>query len=131
MTTDLVMYRGDDRDFLVTITDDSLPFDLSGYSVMATFRADIDDADPVFVLDSSVALGAGFQIDIDADQITNAGQLTLHVREADTIGLERGLTLLGDIQLTDIDGLIRTAPEPAFGHSTLIRLKIRADVTHP
>jgi hypothetical protein len=131
MTTNLVMYRGDDRDFSVTVTEGGLPLDLTGYSAIATFRADIDDETPTFVLDSSVVLDAGFEIDIDPDQVTNKGELTLHVRAADTIDLERGVILLGDIQLTDGNGLIRTTPEASLTESTLIKLKIRADVTHP
>ena len=44
--------------------------------------------------------------------------------------MDRGITLVCDLELTDGDGNIRTAPEPAWGHSTLIHLKVRADVTH-
>ena len=130
-TTDLVMYRGDDRDFTVTIKEDDLPIDLTGYSVKATFRDEIDDEAPVFVLDSSVVFGTGFEIDIDPDQVANKGKLTMHIRTADTIDLVRGTTLFGDIQLTDGAGNVRTAPEPAWDESTLIRLKIRGDVTRP
>lgn len=131
MSTHLVMYRGDDRDFPLTITEEGLPLDLTDYTVKATFREDIDDVDYAFQLDSTVALDAGFEIDVDADQSgAGKGKIILHVRNGDTSALERGTTLIGDIELTDGDGLVRTAPEPAWGESTLIKLKIRADVTH-
>lgn len=126
------MYRGDDRDFTITLTEGGTPIDLTDYSVKATFRADIDDETPTFALDSTVVLGSGFEIDIDPDQAgAGKGKVTLHVRTADTVSLERGVTLLGDIELTDTDGNVRTAPEPSLDQSTLIRLKIRGDVTHP
>lgn len=131
MSTNLVMYRGDDRDFTLTLSEGGTPIDLTDYTIKSTFRADIDDTDAVFVLDSTVVLGAGFEIDIDPDQVTaGKGKITLHIRAADTLTLERGVTLLGDIELTDGDGNVRTAPEPSLDESTLIRLKIRGDVTH-
>lgn len=133
MTTDLVMYRGDDRDFTVTVTEDDLPIDLTDYTVKSTFRlsSEIDDDTPTFILDSTVVLGTGFEIDIDPDQVgAGKGKITLHIRSADTSALDRGVTLLSDIELTDPDGNVRTAPEPSLDESTLIRLKIRGDVTH-
>lgn len=88
MSTNLVMYRGDDRDFAVTITEDGLPLDLTGYSAKATFRDGIDASTATFVLDSSVVLGTGFEVDIDPDQSgAGKGKITLHVRAADTLAL--------------------------------------------
>lgn len=132
MTTNLVMYRGDDRDYPLTLTETALPIDLTGYSIKATFRDDIDDELATFQLDSTVVLGSGFEIDIDPDQVgAGKGKITLHIRSADTIDLDRGTTLIGDIELTDGDGNVRTAPEPSLDQSTLIKLKIRGDVTRP
>jgi hypothetical protein len=126
------MYRGDDRDFDLTLTEATVPIDLTGYSIKFTARDDIDDVEPVFVLESTVAYETGFEIDIDPDQTTTgAGKLTLHIQSADTLALTRGTTLLCDIELTDPDGHVRTAPEPSLTVSTLIKLKIRGDVTRP
>jgi hypothetical protein len=130
--TSLVMYRGDDRDFELTLTESAVPIDLTDYTIKFTARDDIDDDDPVFVLESTVVYEDGFEIDIDPDQTTTgAGKITLHIQAADTLALTRGTTLLCDIELTDPDGHVRTAPEPSLTESTLIRLKIRGDVTRP
>lgn len=129
--TSIVMYRGDDRDFELTLTESALPIDLTDYSIKFTARADIDDDEPVFVLESTVVYETGFEIDIDPDQVgAGKGKITLHIQSADTLALTRGTTLLCDIELTDPDGHVRTAPEPSLNQSTLIRLKIRGDVTH-
>ena len=50
MTTELVMYRGDDRDYEFTITEEGVAFDLTDYTVVFTAREDIDDEDAVFTL---------------------------------------------------------------------------------
>ncbi len=62
MSTTLYMYRGDDRDFTVTLTENAVPIDLTGYSLRSMFRADIDDAAAVFTLsttDSSITIDIG------------------------------------------------------------------------
>lgn len=117
------MYRGDDRDFTITLTEDGSPIDLTGYSVVSTFRDDIDSDTATFQL-----MTADASIEIAADPTT--GVITLHIPSTATADLERNITLLGDIELTDGSGNVRTAPEPSLDESTLIRLKIRADVTH-
>jgi hypothetical protein len=130
--TSIVMYRGDDRDFELALTEGGQAIDLTDYTIIFTARADIDDAEPVFALSSTVAYESGFQIDIDPDQVgAGKGKLILHILSADTIDLDRNVTLLCDIELTDPDGHVRTAPEPSLTQSTLIRLKIRGDVTRP
>lgn len=130
--TSLVMYRGDDRAFPVTISEGGTAVDLTGYTLKFTCRAAIDDATPTIELSSQVVYGTGFEIDIDPDQTTTGkGKITINVPTAATSALARGVTLLCDLELTDGDGKVRTAPEPSLDQSTLIKLKIRADVTHP
>lgn len=130
--TSLVMYRGDDRAFPLTLTEGGTAIDLTGYTVKFTCRTAIDATTETIGLASGVVYGTGFEIDIDPDQTTTgAGKITLNIPGTATSTLEGRTTLLCDIELTDPDGNVRTAPEPSLDQSTLIKLKIRADVTHP
>lgn len=125
------MYRGDDRAFPLTLTEGGTAIDLTGYTLKFTCRTGIDETDEAISLSSDVAYGAGFEIDIDPDQTTTgAGKVILNIPGSATSTLERGTTLVCDIELTDPDGFVRTAPEPDLDQSTLIKLKVRADVTH-
>lgn len=118
------MYRGDDRDFAFTITAGGTPLALTGASIVFTARADIDDVEPAIYLTST-----GGAIVPDADQVTNPGELVLSIPSTATEDIERNTTLLCDFQVT-VGGKVRTWPEAVFGESTLIRLRIRGDVSH-
>ena len=126
MSLQLVMYRGDEREFEITLTENDLPIDLTGAAVVFTARADLDDLEPTFTLTS-----VGGDIVINPDQVgAGKGKFTLTVPSTATIDLERGVTLLCDVEVT-IGGDVRTWPDADYGQSTLIRLKVRGDVTHP
>lgn len=118
---DLVMYRGDDRDFPLTITSDGAPLDLTDAVVVFTARTTLDATTAQISLTS-----ADDGITIDPDQTTNAGKLIVHVPSASTADFAG--TLLADLQITDVDDKILTWPEAAEAGSTLIHLKVRANV---
>ena len=121
------MYRGDDKDFAFTLTQDALPVDLTGAAIVFSGRAADDfDADEAAAFTLSEADG---DIDILTDQATTGkGKVTV------TIPADVSVDLLGlylcDVEVT-LGGEVWTWPEPAYGQSTLIRLKVKADVTHP
>lgn len=127
----LVMYRGDDRDFPFTITKGGAALSLSGATVVFTAREAIDDVDPAFTLSSAVVAGTGFEIDIAADQDVDKGEVIVHVPASATVDYTDGLTLFCDVEVTDADGKVFTYPEADDDQSALIRLKVRADVTQP
>lgn len=124
--TELVMYRGDDRDFPFTITKDGDPLDLTGATVVFTAREALDDDTATFEL-TSATVG---EVTIDADQVTNPGDIVVHVPAAATSSFTEGVTLLCDVQVTDSGGKVFTWPEALEDSSALIRLKVRLDVTH-
>lgn len=123
MTT-LVMYRGDDRDFPLTITSGGDPLALTGATVVFTAREAIDSETASFSLSS-----ADGGITIAADQVVDTGEITVHVPASATEDFTDGLTLLCDVQVTN-GGVVFTWPEADADESTLIRLKVRLDVTH-
>jgi hypothetical protein len=125
MSLELVMYRGDDRTFTFALTADDLPVDLTTASIVFTARADIDDATPTLSLSTT-----GGDIVIDPDQVgAGKGKLTVTIPAADTVAIARNTTLLCDLEVTD-GGVTRTWPEAIYGQSSLIRLRIRGDITH-
>lgn len=124
MSIELVMYRGDDRDFTFTLTEDDTPIDLSTASIVFSGRKDIDDVEPTLYLTSTAG-----DIVPDVDQVTNPGVLVLTIPASATTALERNTTLLCDFEVTRA-GKVRTWPDALYGDSTLIRLRIRGDVTH-
>lgn len=124
--TELVMYRGDDRDFAFTVTKDGTPLSLTGATVVFTAREALDDTTATFDL-SSATVG---EITIDADQVTNPGDIIVHVPAAATSAFTDGVTLFCDVQVTDSGGEVFTWPEALADSSALIRLKVRLDVTH-
>lgn len=127
----IVMYRGDDTAFPFTLTQGGLPVDLTDWTLLFSATTDIDGA-ALFVRSSEVAYGAGFEIDIDPAQTTTGkGKIVVNIESANTVDLARNTLLLCDIEGTDDDGLIHTFPEPSTDQSTLIRLRIRGDVTIP
>lgn len=128
MSLELVMYRGDDRSWDFTLTKDEVAVDLTGATIAFTCRTkdDFDTDPPLLALTSATSA-----IVIDADQVTNAGQLTLNIAAADTLEIDRNTTMLCDFEVTDASGDVRTWPEAVYGESTLIKLRIKGDVTRP
>lgn len=124
MSLQLVMYRGDDRSWDFVLTEEDAPVDLTSATVAFSCRTDIDDAAPTL----SYTSPAG-GIVIDPDQVTNKGKVTLTIPSADTEAIARNTTLLCDLQVTN-GGVTRTWPEAVYGQSTLIRLRIKGDITH-
>lgn len=120
----LVMYRGDDRDFSLTITKAGTPLDLTTATVVFTAREAIDSDEAAFTVTS-----ADSGIEIAADQETDPGEVVVHVPASATVDLTEGQTFLCDLEVT-IDGKVFTWPEADDDQSTLIRLKVRADITH-
>lgn len=130
MSLQRAMYRGDDRSFEFTLTADDEPIDLTGASIVFSGRtkADfhVDEVAPLILTSD-----AG-DIVIDPDQAGyGMGVVTLNIPAAATIDFTTPLTLLCDFEVTDTYGLVRTWPDAAYGESTLIRLRIRGDATHP
>lgn len=126
MSLQIVQYRGDDREYVFTLTADDVPVDLTGVTeITFTGRtaADFDSTDaPALALsltDTDIA--------IDGDPTT--GIITVTVPSADTVNFETPLTLLCDVQVTFADGTKRTWPDALYGQSSLIRLRVRGDVT--
>lgn len=124
MSTHLVMYRGDDRDFPLTITAGGAALDLTGATVVFTARSALTDTDATFSLSSAVV----GEITIAADQVADKGEITVHVPASATEDVTG--TLLCDVEVTTSAGKVLTWPEATYTDSSLIRLKVRADVTH-
>lgn len=120
MTT-ILMYRGDDRDFPFTVTKGGTPLNLTGATVEFAAATAVGET-PSFVLSS-----ADGGITIAADQGTDPGEIVVHIPASATEDFTEGRTLLCDIQVTD-SGDVFTWPEPEDDQSTLIRLKVRADI---
>jgi len=121
---DLVMYRGDDQAFPLTITKDGAPLDLSAADLVFTARTSITATNPTFTLTSDVAGGI-----VVEDQMTDPGLITVTVPSTATSAFTEGTKLLCDVQVT-IAGAVSTWPEPKYSQGTLIHLRIRPDVTH-
>lgn len=94
MTTKLEMYRGDDREFTLTLTEDGAAMDLTGASLRFTVKRVASDADLDAVITKTTAAG----IVIDADPTTGIAVVT--VDAADTTDLARTTTLVWDVQVT-------------------------------
>lgn len=111
----LSMYRGDTETFKVDIVavDTGLPLDLSGLDLRFTAKRKVTDAD----LDAVIVKtsGAGIELGIPT------GEALITVDPADTDDLAKTTTLLWDVQVTDVLGVVKTA---ATG-----RLRILADVS--
>jgi hypothetical protein len=126
MSVHIAAYRGDDTVFPFTLTRGGLPVDLSTATVVFSGRIAADfsvDEAPAFSLTS------GTDIEILANQTTtDKGMVEVTIPATVSIDLEPVLYLC-DIEVTDTD--VWTWPEPAYGQSTLIRLRMKADVTHP
>lgn len=121
--TDLVMYRGDDRSFTMTVTDNGGPLDLAGATVRFTAKRKLADADDdaVIALDS----GTGGVVITDAP----GGVVRVDVGSADTAGLTKDEKLFWDLQVKDAAGKVRTSPDASLTATTLGTLRVRVDVT--
>jgi hypothetical protein len=118
------MYRGDDAAFPFTITDGGVAVDMTGAAVTFTARAALDDVDPLFTLTST-----DNEIEIAADQTADKGEIIVTIASGETLGMDTPALLFCDVQYV-IGSVTRTWPEPLYGSSTLIRLRVRTDVTH-
>lgn len=127
MALQLAMYRGDDATFAFTLTQGGVAVDLTAATSIAfsgRVAADFDeDEAPAF----TVTLADGVTKVADQPGV-GKGKITVKVQDTVSVDLEPGLYLC-DVQVTMTD--IWTWPEPVYGVSTLIRLRIKADVTHP
>jgi hypothetical protein len=126
MSVHIAAYRGDDTIFPFTLTRGGLPVDLSTAVVVFSGRIAAD-----FAVDEAPAfsLTSGTDIEILPNQTTtDKGMVEVTVPATVSVDLEPVLYLC-DIEVTDGD--VWTWPEPAYGQSTLIRLRVKADVTHP
>jgi hypothetical protein len=130
MALELVMYRGDDRDFDFTLTQDDVTVNLTGASIVFTGRLSTDfDGD--LATDVLTLSTAGGHITLAADQAgAGKGMLTLTIPAESTVDLTTG-TYLCDFEVTDVSGNVRTWPDAEYGQSTLIRLRLKKDATRP
>jgi hypothetical protein len=119
MSTHIAMYRGDDATFPFTLTRDGVAVDLTTATVTFTARKTLADVAPTITV-TPVTL-------LPNQTTTDKGKVEVTIPAASTIALAPGL-LFCDIEVTDGD--VWTWPEPEYGQSTLIRLRIKADVTH-
>lgn len=127
MATQIAMYRGDDATFPFTLTQGGLPVDLTTATAIVfsgRLAADFDaDEAPAFAIDLSSGVTR-----LANQDTTGKGKVTVKIPDTVSVDLELGKYLC-DIQVTLGD--IWTWPEPVYGQSTLIRLRVKADVTHP
>ena len=88
----LEMYRGDDREFTLTLTEDGAPMDLTGATVRWTARVRAGDADTVIAKTSSAGIA------IANDPTTGVAVLTIDA--ADTSGFAGRRDLVWDVEVT-------------------------------
>lgn len=127
MALEISMYRGDDATFPFTLTQGGTPQDLTGATLVFSCRlaSTFEDADE----DAAAALIVSGGDIVLANQGTDPGEITVTVPAADSVDLTTGKYLC-DVQVTESGGDIWTWPEPVYGESTLIRLRVKPDVTH-
>lgn len=123
MATQITMYRGDDKAFPFTLTQGGAAQTLTGASIVFSARKALDDETPALSLSTTDG-----DIVIAADQVADKGEVTVTIPATDSVDL-LGLYLC-DIEVT-LGGNVWTWPEPVYGQSTLIRLRVKADVTQP
>lgn len=123
MTEHISMYRGDDKTFPFTLTQGGVAVDLTGYTVTFSGRVaadiDVDETAPIVVVASQVADQPG----------TGKGKVTVTIPDTVSVDLAPGLYLC-DLEAVS-GGTTWTWPEPEYGVSTLIRLRVKKDVGHP
>jgi hypothetical protein len=100
--SDLVIIRGDDRDYDITITDeDGDPLNITGSTLK--FAARFPNSRNRFLSKSSAQVG-----EIDMVSEVN-GQAVLHIDPADTLKLpQRSTELDFDLELTQVGGTVTT-----------------------
>lgn len=122
MGQQIAMYRGDDAIFPFTLTQGGVAVDLTGAAIVFSARVAAD-----FAVDEAAPLIVSATI-LPDQATTGKGKITVTIPSADSIDLATGLYLC-DVQVT-LAGDVWTWPEPVYGQSTLIRLRIKADVSH-
>ena len=100
MTTKLEMWRGDDREFTFTITEDGAPMNLTDAVLRFTAKRSLLDADDAAVIAKSTGSG------IEAEDPTT-GVATLTLAAADTESLTGTAQLIWDLQVAR-GGSVRT-----------------------
>lgn len=81
----LAMYVGESKTFALTVLDENCdPIDLSGHSLYFTVKASECDEAALIFKSSADPL----EIEIDPDQVNNAGKASIKVSAADIAGLE-------------------------------------------
>lgn len=110
-----MMYRGDDRTFTITVTVDGAVFNLTGCAVRFTMKQHITDTEAYL----SLSVGNGITLTTPA-----SGILTVAIPAAATQGVGTDTMFYWDLQITDTNGKVRTAPEPSPG-----TLFVKSDVT--
>lgn len=122
------MYRGDDKTFAFTLTQNALAVDLTGAAIVFSGR-EADEFDTVGAAAFALTEAAG-DITILANQATTGkGKVTVTIPATVSVDLEG--SYLCDIEVTTLGGDTWTWPEPVYGDSALIRLKVKKDVTRP
>ena len=131
MATEITMYRGDDATFPFTLTQGGAAVDLTGAAIVFSGRLgsdfEQDDEEPVAPLILSEA--DGDIVILPNQSTTDKGKIEVTIPATDSVDLETAEKYLCDIEVT-LAGSVWTWPEPVYGESTLIRLQIKADVTH-
>lgn len=128
MAQEITMYRGDDKTFPFTLTQGGVAVDLTGAAIVFSARLkadfDTDEAAPLILSEA-----AGDIVILPDQATTGKGKITVTIPATDSVNLESALYLC-DVEVT-LSGDIWTWPEPIYGQSTLIRLRVKGDVTHP
>lgn len=114
--TDLVMYRGDDRAFTITLTGLA---DITGADCRFTAKRKVTDPDS----DAIISLVTPTEV-----EILSATQVRVNVPAASTADLTAQTRLFWDLQIT-LDGDTRTIPDPSLERDALGTLLIRMDVS--
>jgi hypothetical protein len=115
------MYRGDDRTFVLTLTADGAPMDLSAATIRFTARRRITD-EPLIEL----TLGTGIALVTDGTD----GQIALSIARAVTEPFEGRVDFVWDLEITSGD-VVRTWPESSAGAPELGRLQVLVDASRP
>lgn len=130
MATEITMYRGDDATFPFTLTQGGAAVDLTGAAIVFSGRLASD-----FEQDDEEATAPIILTEADGDIVilpnqttTDKGKIEVTIPATVSVDLDTE-TYLCDVEVT-LASLVWTWPEPVFDESTLIRLRIKADVTH-
>ncbi len=114
--TDLVMYAGDDRSFLLTITGLA---DVTGAEARFTAKRRLSDSDDEAII--ALTTGGG------EVEVVDATHIRVDVPRAATVALTRELRLVWDLKVA-LGGEVRTLPDPEFSRVSLGRLIVRRPV---